>query len=248
MKRPALPVLVHEGRYRLVYSDGTILPRVCGAEDDPAAQAAAAAAATAAAAASAAATGPKGGDEALRADLARERDKRQAAETKLNEHLASQSQADHDKRTADAVAAAVAAAADAHTAQDAARIAPVLARLVITSARKAAEDAGVVPDSKPEGAPETWAGRVDRFLNLVDLKGLASEDGDVDTKVLGERISAAAQANPEFVTKPQGRAAAPGGSQGGALKPPSVSVAEATDEALTQMLSTLRRPKESAAT
>jgi len=196
-------------------------------------------------------SGRAGGDDALKVDAARERDRRQAAETarEAADKKATELQAELDRirnTTADEQAREREAQArrDGETtgrqaAVDEAdqRLAPVLARLVATEARTAAVAAGVQPGEAVDGQPD----RVSRFLALVDLTGLVNDAGEIDSAALTQRVSEKAGQYPELVAAPSRRAGNPGGPQDGS-GPPHTKLSDRVSAVVAQMREELNIP------
>lgn len=173
---------------------------------------------------------PAGGPEALRADLARERDRRQAAETAAAERaqqlstLQAQVEAltGAERQRAQAAdgeaAAAVRAEMESALTSARAQAATAIAHTVRADARRLAVSAGVRDD------------RAETFLRLLDLTGVVITDGVPDGAGIAAVVSAALDEAPEFrATSGAPRRAQPGSGQGASPVPSGDTQAEVSD-------------------
>lgn len=184
-------------------------------------------------------TGAAGGEEALRRDLAAERDRRQQAERERDALRGQNVDADVTRRVEEARTTAATEARRVAEEEARQRLEPILARAVMTEARSAAVAAGVQAGEAAEGG----ADRVDRFLRLVDLAGLVGDDGTVDSAVLTQRVADAAKTNPEFIAAgAKGRRGDESGPQGGGAGPTTGRLSDRVDAALAAMRSELHIP------
>lgn len=137
-------------------------------------------------------TGPAGGPEALRADLAAERDRRQAAEAELATLRAAEAQraaqAQQQQQAAEsAETQRVRQQLEAQAQQAQATAATAIAHLVRSEARRVAIASGVHDD------------RSETFLRLVDLTGVQLDaGGQPDAAAIRTAVEAGLTAAPEF--------------------------------------------------
>ena len=173
----------------------------------------------------------RGSDEQLRADLAKERDKRQDVERQLQQLR----DADEQRRRADEgeQARQVRTELEQQLGQSTEQVGNLRAALILRDARDAATAAGV--------PAEHWRA----FSKHVDLETLSTKvgaDGTVPEADLKAAVEAALEEAPVFRTTstPRGRSAAPGSGAGAARTHDDVSTATAS--ALARMRAHLGHP------
>jgi hypothetical protein len=173
----------------------------------------------------------RGGDEQLRTDLARERDRRQNVERELQQLR----DADEQRRRADEgeQARQVRTELEQQLGQSTEQVGNLRAALILRDARDAATAAGV--------PAEHWRA----FSKHVDLEALTAKigaDGTVPEADLTAAVEAALEEAPVFRTTstPRGRSAAPGSGAGAARTHDDVSTATAS--ALARMRAHLGHP------